>query len=370
MKTKNNELSSMTKKELLKFAEKNRIEVNNSALKEELIDTISLCLKGKTKGSLIEKKKRGERIDKREETLGEEKTDMQKWGEYVEEKKYTVYPSHTYEGQTREASEIPAGYGDNKIVLMVRDPYWLHSYWEIRDEKIREGLNKLGATIDEITSIVRVYDVTSINFNGKNPNSFFDIVLSGNANNWYIHVGNPNRSYCAEIGLRDKHGNFFVLARSNIVTTPRAGISEVIDEEWMTIEPDYSKMYALSGGFRKGADSLELKEMLEKHLEQEMASGAVSSFGSGELMEKKKRGFWFVLDTELIVYGATEPGATVTLQGKRLSLRADGTFTARFALPDGRQIIPVTAKSPDGIEERTITPIVSRDTERPKPTHR
>ena len=68
----------------------------------------------------------------------------------------------------------------------------------------------------------------------------------------------------------------------------------------------------------------------------------------------KSRAFWFKLDAELIVYGATEPNARVTLQGEPVKLRPDGTFTMRFSLPDSRQIIPAVATSPDGVEERTI----------------
>ena len=34
----------------------------------------------------------------------------------------------------------------------------------------------------------------------------------------------------------------------------------------------------------------------------------------------------------------------------------------RYALPDGKQVIPVKAVSADKIEERIITPIVSRET--------
>ena len=66
-------------------------------------------------------------------------------------------------------------------------------------------------------------------------------------------------------------------------------------------------------------------------------------------------GFHFEIDAELmIVYGATEPNAKVTLQGEPVQLRPDGTFTVRFSLPDARQIIPAVAASPDGVEERTI----------------
>lgn len=62
------------------------------------------------------------------------------------------------------------------------------------------------------------------------------------------------------------------------------------------------------------------------------------------------------------MYGATEPDAKVTVQGREINLRPDGTFSLRFALPDGEQVIPVKAASSDQLEERTITPIVTRET--------
>lgn len=63
------------------------------------------------------------------------------------------------------------------------------------------------------------------------------------------------------------------------------------------------------------------------------------------------------------MYGATEPDAKLTVQGKEIKLKQDGTFTLRFALPDGKQVIPVEATSKDGVDRRRITPIVTRKTE-------
>jgi hypothetical protein len=71
---------------------------------------------------------------------------------------------------------------------------------------------------------------------------------------------------------------------------------------------------------------------------------------------------WFWVNAELIVYGATEPDASVTFQGKPIELRPDGTFSMRFALPDGVQVMPIRATSADRIDDRVITPIVSRET--------
>ena len=57
----------------------------------------------------------------------------------------------------------------------------------------------------------------------------------------------------------------------------------------------------------------------------------------------------------------------MTLQGEPVQLRADGTFTVRFSLPDSRQIIPAVAASADGIEERTIVLAVERNTKELEP---
>ena len=88
----------------------------------------------------------------------------------------------------------------------------------------------------------------------------------------------------------------------------------------------------------------------------------VSKSQAYQKRKPKQRKFWLIVDCELIVYGATEPDAKVSVQGKEIKLRPDGTFAMRFALPDGKQVIPVKAVSSDRIEERTITPIVSRET--------
>jgi hypothetical protein len=94
--------------------------------------------------------------------------------------------------------------------------------------------------------------------------------------------------------------------------------------------------------------------------------GAVTSPGIASMASPVKkagpRGFWLEVNCELIVYGATEPDAKLSVQNRPVALRKDGTFTLRFALPDGKQVIPVKAVSKDGLEERSVTPIVNRET--------
>ncbi len=145
-------------------------------------------------------------------------------------------------------------------------------------------------------------------------------------------------------------------------------MSEVIDEQWMGL--DFDKIYALSGGFQVGKSSEELSRMMEERLKAAISSGSgagLLSSGASERLVAKRRGFWFVLDCELIVYGATEPDAAVTMQGRPVKLRPDGTFTLRYALPDCRLVLECQATSSDGVETRTITPIVERNTVTPAP---
>jgi len=263
----------------------------------------------------------------------------------------------------RKAFCFPSGYGDNKIVLLVRDPWWMYTYWEILKDKEDEVSRKISDSGDEREkSILRVYDVTGVNFNGHNANSYFDIELKGLVSNWYINVSSPDRSWVVDIGVLTKKGNFHLLARSNVVHTPRFGMSDSLDAEWAVPEDEYWKMFGLSGGFGVGKGSLEVREMINKRLEEQITSGAVSSSASF-YRKPSARKFWFVVNAELIVYGATEPDAKVTIQGKEIKLNPDGTFSLRFALPDGKQVIPAEATSNDGIDHITITPIVTRKTE-------
>ena len=261
--------------------------------------------------------------------------------------------------------ELPHRYGDHRITLMVRDPWWLYTYWEIdpgREQVLRTTITRQGE--EPAGSCLRVYDVTDIEFNGSNAHRSFDIELAGMADNWYLHVEQSDRSYIVDIGVKSRSGRFYTLARSNQVRTPRHGPSDQGDEEWMCPDDDFWKLFGLAGGFGIGKSSMEMKELFEKRWFEEVSSGSVSSLSSPGMARSKGRQFWMWVEAELVVYGATEPDARVTVQGKSIPLRPDGTFSLRCALPDGRQEIPVSATSADNEETRIVTPIVTRATER------
>lgn len=88
----------------------------------------------------------------------------------------------------------------------------------------------------------------------------------------------------------------------------------------------------------------------------DLAAGA--DFGAG------RRSFWFEVNAELVVYGRTEKDARVTVAGRPVALRDDGSFSFRFVLPDGEHAMPVVAVSSDGGDTRSAALRFSRATAR------
>jgi len=255
----------------------------------------------------------------------------------------------------------------DRIIVMVRDPYWLHAYWELSRTTLARAQAALGQEWHTARPILRVMDVTSEDTTSAAERHVRDIEIHGGVNNWYIDVCAPPRSFRVDIGYLARRGKFFVLSRSNVVSTPKAGSSDVLDENWASVQSQFQKIYSQSSGGANGSTtSHDLRDLFEERLRRPMQGLSLQSLGTGAL-PCLGREFHFEINAELIVYGATEPNAKVTLQGEPVTLRPDGTFTVRFNLPDSRQIIPAVAASPDGVEERTIVLAFERNTKELEP---
>jgi hypothetical protein len=254
----------------------------------------------------------------------------------------------------------------DRIITSVRDPYWLHTYWELSRTTLGRAQAAMGQEWHTARPILRLMDVTSEDTTSNAERVVRDIPIHGGVNNWYIDVCEPPRSYRVDIGYLSRQGRFFVLARSNVVTTPRAGCSDLLDEHWASVDSQYQTIFKQS--LHGGSASRDLLEIFEERLRRPMNPLNFSSLGTGALQNgANSRDFHFEIDAELIVYGTTEPNAKVTLQGEPVKLRPDGSFSVRFSLPDSRQIIPAVSSSPDGVEERTIVLAVERNTKELEP---
>jgi uncharacterized protein len=162
------------------------------------------------------------------------------------------HSQNTYFAPAR-LQELPSAYDQDKIILQVRDPRWLHTYWELKDQTIQGLKNKLGHDFHRAKKVLRVYDVTNIIFNGVNANRFFDIQINDFANSWYVDTAGPGRSWCVDLGLMLPDGRFITILRSNVVQTPLDGPSWVTDEEWMIPDEMFARLYGMGFGLGKSS---------------------------------------------------------------------------------------------------------------------
>jgi hypothetical protein len=267
------------------------------------------------------------------------------------------------------SSKTKAGTIKDRIALMASDPFWLHVVWEISQQSVFRAEAALGPDWHGAKPILRLLDVTSTDTTSTSEGIVRDVNIHGGVSHWYLDIPQPPRTYRVDIGYLAKTGQFFVLARSNVVTPPKAGVSESMPENWAAdVEKagGVERVLAMSTGFESAGGPSQLKDLLDEQFKRPMKEGA---FGAGAMPGRLKK-FHFDINAELIVFGQTDPTATVTLQNDPVKLRPDGTFTVRFSLPDSRQIIPAVAVSADGLEEQTIVLAVERNIKRLDPmTH-
>ena len=67
------------------------------------------------------------------------------------------------------------------------------------------------------------------------------------------------------------------------------------------------------------------------------------------------------VDAELIVYGVTQPGAYVTLQGEPVKVQTDGTFRVRVDLPNGGRCCR-SSPAPPTASQQVVVMAVERNT--------
>lgn len=253
----------------------------------------------------------------------------------------------------------------DRLVVMVRDPYWLHAYWELSPKSIDRARAALGQRWHGAAPILRVYRMKGEATLAHER----DIAIHGGVHNWYVDVQNPPADYRLEIGYLAEDGTFYRLARSNEVSTPPAGTSDAVDSNWTAVAENADRIFAMSGGYSPQGASRELQELLEERLRRPLGNPMKTRFGAGA-GSRDGEALKFAVDAEIIIYGMASRDAHVTMQGEPVQLREDGGFAVRLSLPDRRQVIPIVASSHDGVEQRTTILAVERNTKELEPVHR
>ena len=296
----------------------------------------------------------------------------------------------------RDLGELPDGYGESRIVLMPRDPQWAYAYWDVPSEH-KEELRRQGGQ----QLALRIYDVTDINIEYQAPHSVQEYLCDEMAREWYLPIPVSDRDYVADIGYRCADGRWLVLARSASVRVPPVYPSDWIEDVFVSVDweedlrsktiytlvPPSKKKATFTGdennevydkvfGMTQSTEAMRIAGSLFGSMQQ-APEAAVSSyiFPSGVGMwavpnvsglnmsgvgfsasapPERPRKFWLVADAELIVYGATEPDATVTIGDRKIKLNPDGTFRFQMSFQDGIIDYPIKAVAVDGEQTRSI----------------
>jgi hypothetical protein len=261
----------------------------------------------------------------------------------------------------------------DRLVVMVRDPFWLQAYWELSRASIERARVAMGQNWHAARPVLCLHEIHSDGANLGAHCVVRHIEVHGGVNTWYVDVKDPPKTYQMEIGYQAPGGKFYSLARSNVVSTPQSAPSGAFDRNWAGVAHDCDHIYALSGGFSGDNHSEELREVFEEQLHRPMGLPLGTRFGlktNGDGEADKETNFNFGVDAELVVFGATEPGSRVTLRGEPIRVESDGSFVMRLHMPDRRQVLPLIACSADGAEQRTIVLAVERNTKVMEPVVR
>lgn len=125
-------------------------------------------------------------------------------------------------GGLHERTPLPANYGEDATMLLVRNPRSLYVYWE----RTGYGDENLKAMLGEgeyylTTPCLRVFDVSSGAFPGQAGGTAWTIDVGEQDDHWFINDGvEPGREYVVSYERRTRDGRYFLMSRSFPVRTP------------------------------------------------------------------------------------------------------------------------------------------------------
>lgn len=357
---KANSLKSYTAKDLAQMAKREGVPGWHSMRKEQLIDALSKV--EKRNGKALAGSPRAK------STNGNGKAKPATPAKKVPRR---LREAHRLAGERKDISSISPMGDTDRIVLMVRDAYWLHAYWEIGNRAVIRAKAAMAEQWHTAKPILRVLKASANTTTSAAETIDRDIEIHGGVNNWFIDVRDPPKNFRVEIGYLATSGKFFSVARSNGVTTPKTNSSDMTDQTWADMASNCDKILAQSGAFDAAGNDGELQRLFEERLKRPMGSPMITRFGVGaEGAIEREREFSIEVDTEMIVFGATQPDAHVMLGGEPVKVRPDGTFTIRMSMQDGRKVTPIIASSGDGTQQQTVILAVERNTKTMEPVAR
>ena len=268
------------------------------------------------------------------------------------------------QGLRRDISTRTEDGKPDRLVLMVRDPFWLHAYWEVSAKTMERAKVALGHLWYTSIPVLRLFRLSSDGTGAPKRQLIRDVPVHGGVNNWYLDVMNPPSTFIVELGYLTREKKFHPTLSSNIVETPQQQVIdelEKLDGNWRGVADDLGRVFKLSSGER---NNQELKEVMEEQLGRPMSPQLLARYRVAKQggVEKTRRNFHFSADVDVIIHGKADPNVHVTIRNEPVSINADGTFRVCFALPEKRHLFPIEAEGSDGVEMQRVILTLERNT--------
>lgn len=313
-------------------------------------------------------------------------------------------------------ADLPESYGTGALILAARDPHWVYAHWDFTREEIRNHnrLSADGHLILRIYR--GGGDVVSeIHVHPESRNWFVPVPQGGTRYAGELGYRDHQRKWVSlarssatltppegsssdttvtfatippdvpfmqlvasvKTVLRQNRTLVEALRESHLPGLPDFSAPKQTQAEWTPVQQEaVARAVSMDSMRRVWIGSVEITELVRRQLAEQTSSLALAEAGrvagapgperigaAGEASSvtspaegfapgRRPKGFWFNINAELVVYGSTEPDARVLLGDRQIRLRPDGSFSFRFALPDGEFSLPATAQSADGEDTR------------------
>jgi uncharacterized protein len=337
--------------------------------------------------------------------------------------RYALGPTPAAAPAVAASAELPESYGTQQLFLAARDPHWLYAHWDFSREQLKkynalsaEGHLALrvyrGAAEGEPLAHVHVHPESRTWFvpvPAAGAKYLAELGYHDTAHKW-VSLARSGATFTPPDSLSDDTSIRFatippevpfaaLLAMVKGAVREHVPLVEAMQQmraqgfrdlpkpeevkgEWTPAqEKALAEVISMDHVRRIWIGSLEITELIRRQLQEQVSSMGAAQFslpssamgvlGAGSAVSsvsspfggaERSRGFWFNVNAELIIYGATEPDAKVTIDERPVKLRPDGSFSFRFSLPDGQYSLPAAAHSADGVETRRAHLKFSRDT--------
>ena len=267
----------------------------------------------------------------------------------------------------KEVAKLAQSFDAEYLVLMQKDPNWMHAFWEVSENRINEAKSGKGKIV------LRLFDIADdLTVQRSKKRKFRDIEVPANARSWYVE-NTAGKSCVAVLGAVSGKNFKPIVESAPVMTFDKSAAAPAADDAFAKASLGGNTL----GNFMSSGFSSQTAESWLKSLggnfgssSESMFSGALSSAAlqSNNIEVAKDsvnygKDFFLWVKTRLIVYGGTRPDAHLQVRGEPFPLNPDGTFSFEEDLPDSTKIIPVFATDKDGDFPTTIVPIVVKRTE-------